>query len=76
MIVLPDLKQQLPSEYVDLGAAIIFFSLAIYGLHSGKLSGCRCWIYRAKEPKLFWSCLVLYFLIGLFCIGHIFSILD
>ena len=55
--------------YLWLIVGIVFVSLAIAGIYTKKTWG-RFGevVYRAKEPRAFWVIILIYYLIGLYCI--------
>lgn len=57
------------SSYLFLMAGIFLFSVAVVSTCTGKASTRFSWVYRAKEPVVFWLLVAMYYLGGLFFIG-------
>jgi hypothetical protein len=56
-----------PNIYLLIGG--ILFSLAVFSTFTGKISARFCWVYRTKEPIVFWLVLASYYLGGVSLIG-------
>jgi hypothetical protein len=46
------------------------FSMAVFSTFTGKTSARFCWVYRAKEPIVFWLVVAMYYLGGVCFIGY------
>jgi hypothetical protein len=57
-----------PNIYLIVGG--ILFSMAVFSTFTGKISARFFWVYRAKEPIVFWSVVATYYLGGVCFIGY------
>ena len=59
-----------PNTYLLMGGFL--FSMAVFSTCTGRVSARFCWVYRAKEPTVFWSVVATYYLAGVCFIGYFF----
>jgi hypothetical protein len=62
-------SRQIESSYYFLILGVFLFSLGVVGTCTGKTSARFCWVYRAKEPVVFWLLVATYYLSGVLFIG-------
>jgi hypothetical protein len=58
-----------PNVFLTVG--VISMSAATFFAYTGKV-WCRFsgWVYRDKEPRVFWGEVAAYFLVGVFFVGY------
>jgi hypothetical protein len=64
-----DWESLLRPPYISLIFGITLFSVGVVSTCTGKASGRFCWVYRAKEPVVFWWLVAFYYLSGVTFIG-------
>jgi len=68
---MPDLSSLLKPPNVFMILGVITISGAAFFAYTGKVwvrfSG---WVYRDKEPRVFWGEVAAYFLVGVFFLGY------
>jgi hypothetical protein len=70
---MPDLNSLLGSPNGFLTVGVISISAATFFAYTGKVwARFRGWIYRDKEPRVFWGEVAAYFLVGVFFVGYFF----
>jgi hypothetical protein len=58
------------SHYIYLILGVISFSGAVISTYTGKTRGrFTGWVYRAKEPDVFWFAVAVYYVGGVLFIG-------
>jgi hypothetical protein len=71
MLLMPDLDSILRPPNVFLTLGVISISAAALFAFTGKVwvrfSG---WVYREKDPRVFWGEVAAYFLVGVFFVGY------
>jgi hypothetical protein len=66
---MPDLFSLLTPPDICLAMGVFLFSMAGYSTVTGKTSARFRWVYRAKEPVVFWLVVATYCLSGVVFIG-------
>lgn len=66
---MPDLSSLLRPPYIYLFIGVFLLSMAAFSTLSGKISARFSWVYRAKEPVVFWLVVATYCLGGVLFIG-------
>jgi len=56
-----------PYIYWFAGGTLLF--VAVMGMVTGRVSGRSSWVYRDKEPKMFWFLIAFYLLGGVWFVG-------
>jgi hypothetical protein len=70
MFLLPDLNSLLGTQAYYLIVGVILISAATGWICMGKVwVRFNGWVYRAKEPRMFWEEVVLYYLGGAWFVG-------
>ena len=70
---MPELDSLLKAPNVFLTLGAISISAAAFFAFTGKVwVRFRGWVYREKEPRVFWGEVAAYFLVGVFFVGYFF----
>jgi hypothetical protein len=64
-----DWNSPIKSPYVFLILGVFLFSLGVVWTCTGRASARFSWVYRDKEPVLFWLLVAMYYLGGVLFIG-------
>jgi len=68
--IMVDLYSFLKPQTAYLLMGGILFSAAVFSTFTGKVSARFSWVYRAKEPIVFWFLVAAYYLAGVCFIGY------
>lgn len=66
---MPDWHSLLGPPHIYLFMGGVLFSMAVLSTFAGKTSARFSWVYRAKEPGLFWLLVALYYFGGVLFTG-------
>ena len=69
--MITDLSSPLRPPNVFLIIGVISISGAAFFAYTGKVwARFRGWVYRDKEPRVFWGEVAAYFVVGVFFVGY------